>query len=162
LQFKINPVENLGFRPQILGFSLKRSEEESGWFVSPKLSPRVGDECILTVVKEGEVSVIEKTEKSRVGEEKEGEELERKAEERKPLIVAEEISKTPEKLSLLHNQIKKWIWENILLVFVLNDVLLLSLVGYKWGWFKKFHFKTSRISRIKPPQGGKSRKKRKK
>lgn len=152
LQFKVNPIENLGFRPQLQGFSFSGDVRESGWFVSPTISPKVGEVYRLRIVKEREESGVE--EGTSGAEEREEA---AKEEERGPVVIAEELGKIPERASIF---LKRWIWENILLVLLFNDVLVLGLVGYKRGWFKNLHFKTARLLRLKLPKRKKSGKKR--
>jgi len=54
LQIKINPIENMNFRPKAKGFALAKSEREQGWHISPMLSPKTGAVYSLTLTKEGE------------------------------------------------------------------------------------------------------------
>lgn len=54
LQIKINPVENLGYKPEAKGFGLTKSEREQGWYISQMLSPKVGGVYSLALAKEGE------------------------------------------------------------------------------------------------------------
>lgn len=158
LQFKVNPVENIGFKPQLLGYSFERSKEEAGWFVSLKLSPKIGEVFILRITKEEAGLPEEKREKPSF-EEKEKLPLQEEK-EREPIVVTREIGKIPKRLGALHGQVKRWIWENILWVIVLNNFFVLSLIGYKCGWFKKPPFKILRFSRLRLPKRRKSGKRK--
>lgn len=156
LQILVNTVENIGFKPSSLSFPWRKSGEEDGWFVSPRLSPEVGEIYTLKIIREEEVPGLEKETPTFEGQ---GEEKipQKQDEEREPIIVAEKLRGIPEQLRVFHFRVKRWIWENILLVIVLNNGFVLALVGYKCGWFR---FKFPRFPRPKPPKRRKGRKRR--
>jgi hypothetical protein len=134
LQFKVNPIENLGFRPQLEGFAFKKDENESGWFVSPLISPQQGNTYRLNITR---VAGQEETE----GIEKEGEILGAGQEEavkgvkgREPVAVGQDGGEL--RIRLFSDQVGEWTWKEILAIFLLNDILIFGLIGWKHGWFK--------------------------
>jgi len=115
LQIMVNPVENLGFFPKS-GFSFQRSSEESGWFVSPKISPKVGNAYALEIVK-GEKPRQQPSPSPRA---------ERKEEkERQPVIV-------PEKIKGWRKDLGRWLTRYRILI--LNDVIVLGVVALFAGY----------------------------
>lgn len=131
LQFKVNSVENLGFFPQLEGLPFKRDEQESGWFISPMLSPQAGDVYRLRIIQEG----VDGQEQGEVGK------REMAGEEREPIVVAEQVSKLfGQRFRLFSNQVGKWTWKEMMTIFLLNDILVLGLIGWKCGWFKDSDF----------------------
>lgn len=141
LQFKVNSIENLGFRPQLEGFPFKKDEQESGWFISPVISPQPGDVYRLRITQEDlgeqEAKGIEEGKTSpeeTLGAEK-GEIVEGEG-GREPIIVAEEVSKLSGRRHLLSSRVGEWSWKEMLAIFLLNDILVFGLIGWKCGWFK--------------------------
>lgn len=165
LQFQVNPFENLGFKPNLSGFPMEKSPEADGWLISPRLSPSPGEVYSLAITREGEGGQPRSREEEGAGfqeaEGESGEAVVREDEERRPVIVSEEMGKLPEEIRFFSARFKRWIWEHLLLAIVLNDAFVLGIVGYKCGWFKKFLVKIPRFPRITLTRGRKrGRKKR--
>ena len=127
LQFQFNPVENLGFRFQLLGFSLERSQEEGGWFVSPKISPKVGNVYTFKIAK-GEKPEEKMPPSSPKPKEKRTSLPEEEKGEREPLII-------PQKIADWKTRFSRWLERYRLLI--INDLIVLGVVAFFAGWLKK-------------------------
>ncbi|MFW6143825.1 MAG: hypothetical protein ACOC4Z_02840 [Patescibacteria group bacterium] len=98
-QLRINPIEGAGYTPQSDSFSLKK-EKETGWFISQPMTPKPGQPYSLSLRRSQET------------------------EEKK----AQETSPEPGPIVIIKEQIRKLIFQRILLTLLINDVLVLGVV----------------------------------
>jgi len=104
----VNPVEQLGYKPEARGFVLSRSGQEEGWFVSEPLSPKWGDVYSLSVAR----SEADLTPQAQQGHQE-------------------------NPLAIINEQVEKLIAGNLLVVLFINNIFILGLVGLGFWWFKR-------------------------
>ena len=96
---RINPTESLGYTTKAQGFNLEKKNEGEGWLETGLFTPKVGTPYSI-LLKRGEVQSQEKAQ--------------------------QEQEKGP--AAIIHEQIRKLVFENILLTLLLNDALVLGVV----------------------------------